>query len=132
MCAGHPLGRRSRCHEGVRGGGRLIWITMLPGHLFTESEPSQKLWLDSGEASMRHGSYARALRCLEDAIVNEHRNGIQGLLDEPKLSEVHSVLTALKGHKTGEIKVSTSTVAALFTKITLTGQRIAMVDVGDC
>ena len=30
--------------------------------------------------------------------------------------------------KTGEIKVSTSTVAALFSKMALTGQRIAMVD----
>ena len=33
-----------------------------------------------------------------------------------------------KSHCTGEMKVSTSTVAALFSKMALTGQRIAMVD----
>ena len=33
-----------------------------------------------------------------------------------------------KGHKAGEMKVSTSTVAALFSKIALTGQIMAMVD----
>ena len=37
-------------------------------------------------------------------------------------------LRGIWGCISGEIKVSTSTVAALFSKIALTGQRIAMVD----
>ena len=36
--------------------------------------------------------------------------------------------TCSPANKAGEMKVSTSTVAALFSKMALTGQRIAMVD----
>ena len=38
------------------------------------------------------------------------------------------VVALWRAPRTGETKVSTSTVAALFSKMALTGQRIAMVD----
>jgi len=39
------------------------------------------------EASLRHGSHARALRCLEEAIIEGHQDGIRGFLDDPALAE---------------------------------------------
>ena len=43
-------------------------------------------------------------------------------------TKVQNWISLTLSRKTGEIKVSTSTVAALFSKMALTGQRIAMVD----
>ena len=45
-----------------------------------------------------------------------------------KTSEEVGRINRREKHKTGEIRVSTSTVVALFSKMALTGPRIAMVD----
>ena len=51
---------------------------------------------------------------------------ITGLI--PKQFWFGNIVAHVCGDLPGEIKVSTSTVAALFSKMALTGQRIAMVD----